>query len=135
MLFPIIPDTAGPQTYLLDRGTFASRAAVATVKGTLVAPALGAIVADSGPLSAGQYLVYAFHEYDNNANNVNLGFFERNAANSADVDSWPAQNPSAAVVFFQMLAVMAGGERLVFRTSAAAAAGEHWTASMLVFPV
>lgn len=128
--------TTGPYPDVV-RGSFNSRAPAAFNSQLATAPASGAVIADTGPLSAGTYLVFDSVENSANANSIVILLVERNPANSADVATSvaPAIYNSGTWVIRQWLVQVLQGERLVLRTSAAAAAGEKYQSSIAVFPL
>lgn len=121
----------------ISRGSFSSRSPIAFNSPLSIAPIINAVLADTGPLPAGTYLVFDSGENSANANSLEPILVERNAANSADVAT------SITLVAFgsggsylrESIAQVAQGERLILRASVAAAALEKYQMGIAVFPL
>lgn len=86
-----------------------------------VAPVIGTVFADTGPLPAGTYDVKAGWSMSNDQNSTNFELQHRNAANAANLATWPHQL-QGNVIFTQMSFPISFGyelganERLRFET-------------------
>lgn len=102
----------------------------------VVAPAAGAVIADSGPLPAGEYMMeIAMASDDAAALGKYVAFEHRNAANLANVQTFILPTPGAIFFRLSRIIIQANERVRAVAGTTAGAAGASYNAMINLYPL